>query len=243
MQKKDKKNITKRWKHKLGVLVVTAAILTLAAAEQTWGLSSLWKGIWEKDVIIAIDAGHGGADPGAISQNEAVLEKDVNLAIAVKLQGYLQEAGYTVVMTRTEDEDLAGDTDGRRKTADMKERIRVIEEAKSDLMISIHQNSFPEEKYHGPQVFFQSHSEEAAGLAMLVQGELNVFSAPGNSRQAKSGGDYYILKNAPMTAILVECGFVSNPEEAALLKSDSYQRKIAWGIYSGMEKYLQSAGL
>ena len=225
------------------VLIVTIAILSTAAVETVWGISEIWKGVWQKDVVIVIDAGHGGVDPGAISQSGAVLEKDVNLNIAKWLQGYLQEAGYVVVMTRSEDQDLAGDTEGRRKTADMKERIRIMEEAKGDILISIHQNSYPEERYHGPQVFFQNHSEEAAGLALLVQAEMNSFTAPENNREAKRGKDYYILKNAPMPAILVECGFVSNANEAAMLIQEDYQKRIAWGIYSGVEKYLQSDGL
>ena len=231
------------WKRKLSVLIATILVLGLAAAETVWGISDIWKGIRESDVIIVIDAGHGGNDPGAISQDGAILEKDINLAISKILQGYLEEAGYVVVMTRMVDEDLAGNTDGRRKTADMKERIRIMEEASGDLMISIHQNSFPEEKYFGPQVFFQSHSEQAAGLALVVQQELNTFTAPSNDRQAKAGSDYYILKNAPLTAILVECGFVSNSKEARQLMEEEYQRKVAWGIYCGVEKYLQSAGL
>ena len=231
------------WKRKMPVLIATILILSLAAAETAWGISNIWKGIRKNDVIVVIDAGHGGGDPGAISQNGEVLEKDVNLAIAKMLQVYCEEAGYTVIMTRTEDSDLAGETEGRRKTADMKERIRIMEEAEGDLMISIHQNSYPESQYHGPQVFFQSHSEEAAALGVLVQAEMNAFTVPENKRQAKAGSDYYILKNAPMAAILVECGFVSNPEEATQLTEDEYQRKVAWGIYSGVEKYLQSAGL
>ena len=231
------------FKRKRLVLMVTILILSFAAAESVWGISQIWKGIWESDSVIVIDAGHGGTDPGAISQNGIVLEKEINLEIAKQLQGYLQEAGYTVVMTRTEDQDLAGDTEGRRKTADMKERIRIMEEAKVNVLISIHQNSYPETQYQGPQVFFQSHSEEAAALALMVQTEMNSFTAPGNQREAKAAADYYILKNAPMTAILVECGFVSNPEEALLLTEQEYQKKIAWGIYCGVEKYLQSAGL
>ncbi len=225
------------------VLIVTIIILSAAAVETVWGVSDIWQGIRKRDVVIVIDAGHGGADPGAISQDGAVLEKDVNLNIAKWLQGYLQEAGYAVVMTRIEDQDLAGCTEGRRKAADMKERIRIMEEAKGDIMISIHQNSYPEERYHGPQVFFQNHCEEAAGLALMVQAEMNSFAAPENNREAKTGKDYYILKNAQMTAILVECGFVSNLNEAAMLTQEDYQKKIAWGIYSGVEKYLQSDGL
>ncbi len=228
------------WKRKISVLIVTVLILSLAGAESVWGIGNIWRGIWEKDVVIVIDAGHGGNDPGAVSENGAAVEKELNLAIAQKLQSYLQEAGYTVVMTRTVDEDLAGDADGSRKQADMKERIRIMEEIEGDLMVSIHQNSFPNGKYWGPQVFFQKHSEKAAAMALVVQAEMNSFTAPENTRQAKADDSYYILKNAPMTAILVECGFVSNEREAGQLIDENYQKKVAWGIYSGIEKYLQS---
>ncbi len=231
------------WKQKMPILLATALILSLAAVETVWGISDIWHGIWDKDVVIVIDAGHGGADPGAVSANGTAVEKELNLTIAQKLQGYLQEAGYTVVMTRTADEDLAGEAGGSRKQTDMKERIRIMEEAKGDLMISIHQNSFPEGKYWGPQVFFQKHSEKAAALALLVQSEMNAFTAPENTRQAKSNDSYYILKNAPMTAVLVECGFLSNEGESQRLTDENYQKKVAWGIYSGIEKYLQSDGL
>ena len=230
-------------KRKIPVLIATVLILSLAAAESVWGNSQIWNGIQKEETVIVIDAGHGGVDPGAISKDGNVLEKTLNLAIAKCLQGYLQEAGYSVVMTRREDQDLAGNTTGRRKIADMTERIRIMEESKGDLMISIHQNSYPEEQYHGPQVFFQNHSEKAAAVALMVQVEMNSFTAPENNRQAKAGSDYYILKNAPMTAILVEWGLVSNPNEAAMLMNEEYQKKIAWGIYSGVEKYLQSEGL
>ncbi len=231
------------WKRKMPILFATVLILSLAVAESVWGISDIWRGIWAKDVVIVIDAGHGGADPGAVSVNGIAVEKELNLAIAQKLQGYLQEAGYTVVMTRTADEDLAGEADGSRKQTDMKERIRVMKEAEGDLMISIHQNSFPEGKYWGPQVFFQKHSEKAAALALLVQSEMNAFTAPENTRQAKSNDSYYILKNAPLAAVLVECGFLSNEGESQRLTDENYQKKVAWGIYSGIEKYLQSDGL
>lgn len=228
------------WKRKMPILFATVLILSLAAAETVWGISHIWRGIWEKEVVIVIDAGHGGVDPGAVSVNGTAVEKDLNLAIALKLQSYLQEAGYSVMMTRVVDEDLAGEAGGSRKQADMKERIRLMEETEGNLMISIHQNSFPEEKYRGPQVFFQKHSEKAAALALLVQNEMNTFTAPENTRQAKANDSYYILKNASMPAILVECGFVSNETEAGQLMDETYQKKVAWGIYSGIEKYLQS---
>ncbi len=231
------------WKRKMPVLLVTVLVLSLAAAETVWGLGNLWRGIWEKDIVIVIDAGHGGADPGAVSIEGDTVEKEVNLAIAQQLQAYLQEAGYSTVMTRVDDADLAGDSQGSRKQADMTQRKQIIEESEGDLMISVHQNSFPDGKYFGPQVFFQKQSEEAAALALVVQAEMNSFTAPNNTRQAKSNESYYILKNAPMPAILVECGFVSNVDEARNLIDQNYQKKVAWGIYSGVEKYLQSDGL
>lgn len=223
--------------------MVTMLVLSLAAAETVWGLSHLWKGLFEKEVVIMIDAGHGGADPGAVSKDGSIVEKDLNLAIAQKLQTYLEEAGYTVWMTRIEDGDLAGEVKDKRKQADMKERKRLMEASDAQLMVSVHQNSFPNSQYYGPQVFFQANRQEAAALALLVQAEMNSFTAPENTREAKSNDSYYILKNAPMPAILVECGFVSNAAEAEQLSSEEYQKKVAWGIYSGIEKYLQSSGM
>lgn len=231
------------WKGKMPILIVTVLILSFAAAETVWGIGEIWRGIWEEDTVVVIDAGHGGADPGALSASGTVVEKELNLAIARNLQSYLQEAGYTVVMTRDADEDLAGDAEGSRKQADMKERKRIMEESQADLMISIHQNSFPQSQYFGPQVFFQKQSEQASALALLIQRELNAFTSPENTRQAKANDTYYVLNQAPMPAILVECGFLSNENEAAALADESYQKKVAWGIYSGIEKYLQSGGL
>ena len=231
------------WKRKKWVLMAVALVLSMAAAESVWGLSGLWRGIMEKDMVIIIDAGHGGWDPGAVSDDTLTVEKELNLAIAQKLQNYLQEAGYSVEMTRIDDNDLAADASDSRKQADMRERKRLIEESEADLMISIHQNSFPDGQYFGPQVFFQAHSTEAAAMALLVQAEMNSFTAPENTREAKSNDSYYILKNSPMPAILVECGFVSNTAEAARLGAEEYQKKVAWGIYSGIEKYLQSSGM
>lgn len=248
-----------KWKYKLGILALTALVLSGAAAESVWGLSSLWRGMSRSDTVIVIDAGHGGADPGAVAQNGSVVEKEINLAIAAKLQAYLQEGGYTVIMTRTEDQEVSAEagssgganTDGEasagnaantgsRKQADMRSRKQIMEDSGAQLMISIHQNSFTQTQYHGPQVFFQAQSPEAAALALLVQGNLNQLAASGGAREAKANDSYYVLKNASMPAILVECGFVSNPEEAARLTEEAYQKKIAWGIYCGIEKYLQS---
>lgn len=186
--------------------------------------------------LILLDAGHGGGDPGATDQ--ITVEKDLNLAIALKLQQYLEGAGYLVMMTRVIDEGLYGPEDANKKRADMAERKRMMEESGADLLVSIHQNSFPDPKYWGPQVFYHKGSEEGRSLAGWVQAQLNDFTAPGSAREIKPNESYYILKNAPMpAAILVECGFITNSKESESLRSESYQKKVAWGIYTGIEAY------
>lgn len=228
------------WNRKKWTLAALALLLTATVTESAWGLTEFWRLTGEKEIVIMVDAGHGGGDPGAVS--EMAVEKDLNLAIAQKLQQYLEEAGYTVNLTRLEDTDLAGSETTHKKRADMKERARLIAESGADLMVSIHQNSYPDSQYWGPQVFYQKQSPEAAALALLVQEELNTFTAPKNTREAKPNDSYYILLQSPMPAILVECGFITNSQEAENLQDESYQKKVAWGIYAGIEKYLQSDG-
>ena len=227
------------WKRKKWVLITVAILMGMLATESAWGLSEFWHMASLQEIVIMVDAGHGGSDPGAV--DTGILEKDLNLAIAQKLQGYLEEAGYSVNMTRLEDVDLGeAETAGSRKQADMQERKRLIQESRADLMISIHQNAYPDRRFFGPQVFYQKKSPEAAALALLVQAELNSFTAPESNRKIKPDDSYFILKNAPMPAILVECGFITHSKEAENLQDDSYQKKVAWGIYCGIEKYLQS---
>lgn len=187
--------------------------------------------------VVMLDAGHGGADPGATSG--IAVEKDLNLAIALKLQQYLEEAGYRVVMTRVIDEGLYGPEDENKKRADMAERKRLMEESGADLLVSIHQNSFPDPQYWGPQVFYRKDNGEGQSLAACIQKQLNEFTAPDNTRVIKPNDTYYILQNAPMpAAVLVECGFITNSRESESLSSPEYQRKVAWGIYAGIEEYL-----
>lgn len=229
------------WKRKKWILVALIIILSGAAAESVWGLSSLWKVSAQKEIIIVVDAGHGGIDPGAVT--EMAVEKDLNLQIAQKLQGYLEEAGYLVTMTRWEDAGLYEAEDTNKKRADMQKRSEIIEESEAALMISIHQNAYPDSQYWGPQVFFQKQSPESAAFGLLVQEALNTFTAPENTREAKANDSYYILQHSSMPAILVECGFITNSQDAENLQDETYQKKVAWAIYCGIEKYLQSGGV
>lgn len=188
--------------------------------------------------IIVIDPGHGGPDGGAVSQ-QGLVEKDITLSISLYLRDYLQEAGALVMMTRETDSDLAHPETkklARRKTEDLMKRIRMTKEKKADALISIHLNSFPSSKWSGAQTFYNPAREENKKLATLIQTEL-IRNLENTDRLAKQKGDIYILKESPIPTVLVEVGFLSNPQEAALLGNESYQKKVAASIYYGIVSY------
>jgi len=180
--------------------------------------------------VIVIDAGHGGFDPGALSDN-GVEEQHINLKIALKLQRLLEESGTTTVLTRV-DEDSVGET----KREDMKNRKQIRDIEDSDMYVSIHLNSFPQENVKGAQTFY-SGNEESKKLAELVQKKLKEVVDTGNNRVAKELSTVYLLKNTKNPSIIVECGFLSNNEELKKLQDDTYQEKLAWAIYLGIIEY------
>ena len=191
-----------------------------------------------KPFTIVIDAGHGGADPGKVGLNNT-LEKNINLEIALKLGKLLEKKGYNIIYTRTEDCDLAPAGSHRRKTEDLQNRIKLIEESNSDLTICIHQNSFPDESVKGPQVFYYSSSDESEKLASIVQTKIDEELNIEKSRGIKNNINYYLLKKSPKPTIIVECGFLSNPTESKLLANETYQNKIARAIYLGTNEYIK----
>lgn len=180
--------------------------------------------------VIVIDAGHGGFDPGALSDN-GVEEQQINLKIALKLQRLLEESGTTTVLTRA-NEDSVGET----KREDMKNRKQIRDIEDSDMYVSIHLNSFPQENVKGAQTFY-SGNEESKKLAELVQKKLKEVVDTGNNRVAKELSTVYLLKNTKNPSIIVECGFLSNNEELKKLQDDTYQEKLAWAIYLGIIEY------
>lgn len=186
--------------------------------------------------VIFIDAGHGGFDPGMVG-TQGEHEKNINLAIAKYLQGYLENSGAFVLMTRIIDEGLYNETDSNKKRADLNKRKQMINESKADIMVSIHQNSFTQPKYKGAQVFYHESSPNGKLLAEIIQNELKEFIDPENKRVEKANESYYMLKETSMPSIIVECGFLSNPEEEIKLNDELYQQKMAWGIYMGIVKY------
>lgn len=184
--------------------------------------------------IICVDPGHGGYDPGTI--RNGIQEKDIVLKIALYLRDYLQQGGAWVVLTREKDLDFLEITAGPKKRLDMKNRCQIIEEGGGELLISIHANCISSSIWRGAQVFYREGSEEGKLLASAIQNEL-IRILKNTDREAKSG-DYYILRETSIPGVIVEAGFLSNPEEAELLNSPEYQKKIAWAIYLGIISYL-----
>jgi N-acetylmuramoyl-L-alanine amidase len=187
--------------------------------------------------IILLDPGHGGPDGGAGTKD--VLEKDIALSISKKLRDYLQEQGALVIMTREEDTDLAADgTKGysRRKVEDLKKRLAMINESEANFFISLHLNAIPSQKWSGAQTFYGPQLKENAKAAKFIQDEFKI-NLENTNRKAKSLSSVYILKNAKKPGVLVEVGFLSNPTEKELLKTEEYQDKVAASIYKGMLRY------
>ena len=180
--------------------------------------------------IVVIDPGHGGADPGKVGVN-GTLEKDVNLQIGRKVKQKLEERGFAAVMTREDD----GITEG--KLADMKKRVSFIEDNKPVFVVSIHQNSYTEQSVRGAQVFYYTDSEEGKTAAEIVQQELWTLD-PEYKREIKANSNFYLLKKTSVPTIIVECGFLSNPEEEKNLILNEYQEEIATAICTGIIKYL-----
>lgn len=187
--------------------------------------------------VIVIDVGHGGNDPGKVSAN-GIKEKDVNLQIALYLKDYLIAQDYTVFLTRETDCGLYDENVSNKKTSDMNNRIRFFKEKNAACVVSIHQNSYPDTIQHGAQTFYFTGSEEGKSFAEAVQSSLLKMDDT-NTRLAKSSDSYYLLKHSSVPAIIVECGFLSNPEETAKLTDTNYQKQLAHSICLGICNYMQ----
>lgn len=189
---------------------------------------------------IAIDAGHGGIDGGAVSKQGAI-EKDLNLAIALYLRDYLQQAGAVVLMTREGDYDLAEqDTRSysKRKTEDLKKRVALIKDSNPSIVISIHMNSIPSERWSGAQTFYaEGNHTDNASIASLIQDEIKRNLENTSRVAAKAKGIYLLESIEASPTALVEVGFLSNPGEAMRLVNADYQRKVAASIYQGILRY------
>ena len=186
---------------------------------------------------VVIDAGHGGDDPGKVGINGAQ-EKDINLQIALLVKTFLEQNGVNVVMTREDEDGLYDRSASNKKVQDMKNRIALIEETAPDIVVSIHQNSYPEEYVHGAQVFYYAGSSQGKELAEVLQRQLIERADPDNTRQVKANDSYYLLKKTSVPIVIVECSFLSNQAEAEKLCTPEYQERIAWAVHMGILEYL-----
>ena len=191
------------------------------------------------DKVILIDPGHGGIDGGAKSKT-GTIEKDINLQISLKLRDNLEEKGYKVYMTRDEDEGLyqKGNTVREKKREDLNRRVEMKKETECDIFVSIHQNMFPQSKCYGAQVWYASN-DNSYNLATIVQDSIKESVKDNNKRVAKPAAEAYLILRDKYegASILVECGFLSNPDEESRLKSDEHQNLIVEGISNGIDKY------
>ena len=183
--------------------------------------------------VIVIDAGHGGEDSGAIGAN-GVYEKDLNLEIAGILGGYFEKAGYFVIQTRTTDALLYTEEEnikGMRKIYDLKNRLKIAESYDDAIFISIHMNSFGEEKYSGLQVYYSKNNEKSKKIADAIHKEVKSGLQSENKRLPKAGENIYIMENSTHPAVLIECGFISNMAECERLCQKEYQKELSFAIF------------
>ncbi len=186
---------------------------------------------------IIIDPGHGGEDGGAVS-NTNILEKNINLDISLLLKEFLKSNGFEVNMTRETDISLNDKDADHKKQSDLKNRVEVFNSSQNNIVISIHQNKFIEEKYSGTQIFYSANCQNSSKLAENIKTSVISLLQPDNERECKkAGSEIFVLHNAQVPAVMVECGFLSNIVEAEKLNSKTYQRKLAYCIYLGFLEY------
>ena len=192
--------------------------------------------------VLILDAGHGGEDGGAVAPNGTV-EADVNLQIALRARAIAELTGVEVVMTR-DSPDIAYPDDAttiaERKKADQHQRAELIHRTDNAVLISIHQNSYHEEAINGGQVFYYKTSEKGKRLADILQKRFDFVLGENNRRQAKPNDTYYLLLHVKSPIVIVECGFLSNWDEAARLNSTDYQDRLAWTLHMGILRYLNT---
>ena len=212
----------------LCVCLILASVISVVAIET----SSMPK----PEYTIVIDAGHGGRDGGAIGSS-GVTESELNLKYAKELKSLCEDFGIGVVMTRSDMNGLYDESAPNKKKSEMERRKNIINTSNADLMISIHMNSFPLPSSSGAYVFYANGSDEGYSLAKSVQTSL--CQSFDNAREYVSVGDYFVLNYSSIPSVLVECGFLSNPQEEINLKSDDYCQKFCYSLLVGILSYFE----
>lgn len=212
------------------VLLASRAVTTLAQSAPI-----------RRNSIIILDAGHGGEDGGAVSCS-GVAESRLNLQITLRLNDLLHLLGYETKLIRTDDVSVytEGTTVAAKKASDLRNRVKTVNETENGLLVSIHQNLFADSRYSGAQVFYNSRAD-AQGLAKAMQNAFVSTVNPGSNRQCKRASGIYLMEHIQKPGILVECGFLSNPEEDAKLRTEAYQQQICMVIAATLADYFSGA--
>ena len=174
------------------------------------------------------------------SSDEGITEASINLNIALKVQNLLEEAGSTVILTRSDENgiyDSESNSIREQKVSDIKNRVKIGNESSADIFVSIHLNKLPQKQYWGWQTFFKNGNEESKKLAQSLQNGLNETIQKENKRESLKIENIYIIDHVEIPTAIVECGFLSNEEEEKLLQTEEYQDKLAWGIFTGIMNY------
>ena len=226
--------ITKRH---IGILAGLLAALVVSAC--IYKSCEVWETAAGRDFTVIIDSGHGYPDGGAVGVS-GTEEKDINLAISVKLREILESRGITVIMTREDESGLqSGDASTIRemKVSDMNKRRDIMENSDADLFLSIHMNSFSDSSVSGLHIFYDKSHPEGEELAKRIQEKIGGVTGAKTHTVKTADDSLFLMKNAPIPAILAECGFLSNPAEEERLKTEEYQAKIAWAIAEALFDY------
>ena len=213
------------------ITIITAIVCFGALYKKPIGNASA------NNVKIVLDAGHGGVDGGVTGVLTGVKESDLNLKVVKKLESLLINAGFSVVLTRVTDAGLYGVSSSSLKKKDMEKRRSIIKKAKPNLVVSIHMNKYSLQTRRGAQVFYKPNDERGKLLAQCVQDSFNQMQECVKQSNILTG-DYYILNCTEYPSIIAECGFLSNPEDEALLIKEEYQESIAYSIFKGIVAYL-----
>ena len=202
-------------------------------------LETMSKEVSEKTVIL--DAGHGNPDGGAVSIN-GTIESDITLQITQKVKNILEQENIKVILTRSDENGIYDEnakTISQKKVSDIRNRVKIGNNSKADIFVSIHLNKIEQEKYWGWQCFFKNNNENSKKLAQSIQNGLNTSIQKNNTRVPMKINKVYLVDHVEIPITVVECGFLSNNEEEKLLKQNEYQEKLAWGIYQGIKEYFE----
>ena len=222
----------------IGCIMISILAISLKSGFLNKNLQAVNSNIKNQKTVI-LDAGHGTPDEGASSKT-GVTEATINLSITLKTKEFLEQNGYKVILTRKNNNGIYDSnctTIREKKNSDLRNRVKIANQSDADIFVSIHLNKIPEEKYWGWQTFYKNKNEEGKKLAESIQNNLNKVIQKENKRVPLKLDNIYIIRNIKIPTTIVECGFLSNNEEAKLLETAEYQEKLAEGIYKGIEDY------